>query len=39
MPGSIERSQDHYCRDCAIKIIEQDIVKLQALAQLLKSNV
>ncbi len=27
-----DRSHDHYCKACALGIIEQDIKKLQALA-------
>ena len=29
----VDRSYDHYCSACAIKIIEADIVKLQKLAE------
>lgn len=34
----VDRSQDHYCLGCALKIIEQDIEKLQILAQQLKGS-
>lgn len=33
----VDRSHDHYCAACAIKIIEADIAKLQELAQQLGS--
>lgn len=29
----VNRSYDHYCADCAIKIINNDIAKLQKLAE------
>lgn len=32
----VDRSHDHYCQDCALKIIEQDIEKLQVFARQLK---
>jgi glutaminase len=28
----VDRSHDHYCRECALKIVAADIAKLQALA-------
>jgi len=28
------RSWDHYCRDCALKIIDKDLAKLEALRSL-----
>lgn len=34
----VDRSFVHYCRNCALKIIEQDIEKLQALAQKLNGG-
>lgn len=34
----VDRSHDHYCQECALKIIEQDIVKLQTIAQQLKGE-
>jgi hypothetical protein len=34
----VDRSQDYYCLDCALKIIEQDITKLRELARLLKAE-
>jgi len=33
----VNRSHDHYCTECAIKLIEADIAKLQELARQLKS--
>jgi len=33
----VDRSHVHYCTECAIKIIEGDIAKLQKLAQQLRS--
>lgn len=33
-----ERSADHYCLECATKIIEQDLAKLQELARQLKAK-
>lgn len=33
-----DRSHVHYCAECAIKIIEADIAKLQALAQHLRNS-
>ena len=33
----VDRSHVHYCAECAIKIIEADIAKLQELAQALRS--
>lgn len=33
----VDRSHVHYCDECAIKIIEADIAKLQKLAQQLQS--
>lgn len=33
----VDRSQVHYCAECAIKIIEADITKLQELARQLQS--
>lgn len=33
----VDRAHDHYCAECAIKIIEGDIAKLQALADQLRS--
>ena len=32
----VERSHDHYCAECALKIIEADIAKLQQMAQQLR---
>lgn len=29
----VDRSHDHYCAECAIKIIEADIERLQELAR------
>lgn len=29
----VGRSQDHYCRDCGLQIIKQDIKKLEALVR------
>lgn len=29
----VDRSYDHYCRECALKIIEQDIARLGSLAR------
>lgn len=34
----VDRSHDHYCMVCALKIIAQDITKLQELANQLKSG-
>lgn len=34
----VDRSHDHYCAECALKIIEADIVKLQELAQQLRNH-
>lgn len=34
----VDRSHDHYCVDCAVKIIEADIAKLQELARQLKGE-
>ncbi len=34
----VNRSHDHYCLDCALKIIEQDIIKLQLLASQLNGG-
>lgn len=34
----VDRSQDYYCLDCALRIIEQDITKLRELARLLKAE-
>jgi len=34
----VDRSHDHYCAECAIKIIEADIAKLQELAHQLKGE-
>ena len=31
-----QRSPDHYCAACALKIIERDIAKLQKLAEQLR---
>lgn len=33
-----QRSFDHYCAACALKIIERDIVKLQELARQLRNG-
>lgn len=33
----VDRSHDHYCVECAMKIIEADIAKLQELARQLKN--
>ena len=33
----VNRSYDHYCSACAIKIIEDDIVKLQKLAEQIRN--
>ena len=33
----VDRSQDHYCAECAMKIIEADIAKLQQLARQLQN--
>ena len=33
----VDRSHKHYCTECALKIIEADIAKLQALAEQLQS--
>nr|VFK22688.1 MAG: hypothetical protein BECKLPF1236A_GA0070988_103524 [Candidatus Kentron sp. LPFa]VFK35078.1 MAG: hypothetical protein BECKLPF1236C_GA0070990_103303 [Candidatus Kentron sp. LPFa] len=32
------RSPDHYCLDCGLKIIQQDIAELEALARKLKGE-
>jgi len=32
----VDRSHDHYCAECAIKIIEADIAKLHELARQLR---
>lgn len=29
----VDRSYDHYCKPCALRIIEQDIARLQTLAR------
>jgi hypothetical protein len=34
----VDRSHDHYCQDCALKIIEHDIEKLQVLVRQLKND-
>ncbi len=34
----VNRSHDHYCSSCALKIIEQDIGKLQELARQLEDK-
>lgn len=34
----VDRSHSHYCGDCALRIIEQDIAKLQELAGQLRGN-
>lgn len=34
----VDRSHDHYCADCALKIIEADIAKLQELARQIKGS-
>jgi hypothetical protein len=34
----VERSYDHYCAKCALKIIEADIAKLQQMAQQLRDT-
>lgn len=34
----VDRSHDHYCAECAIKIIEADIAKLQELAHQLRGE-
>ena len=34
----VDRSHDHYCAECGIKIIEADIAKLGKLAQQLKGE-
>lgn len=34
----VERSHDHYCAACALKIIEADIAKLQQMAQQLRGG-
>lgn len=33
-----QRSAEHYCVDCALKIIERDIAKLNELAQQLRTE-
>lgn len=34
----VERSHAHYCSECALKIIEADIAKLQQMAQQLRGD-
>ena len=34
----VDRSHDHYCKECALKIIEADILRLQELALQLKAE-
>lgn len=34
----VDRTFDHYCAECAIKIIEADMEKLQQLARQLKAS-
>jgi len=34
----VDRSYDHYCLECALKIIDQDIAKLEAIARQLKGE-
>lgn len=34
----VDRSYAHYCKECALKIIEADITKLQALAEQLRNS-
>lgn len=33
----VDRSHDHYCRECAMRIIQADIAKLQELDEQLRS--
>lgn len=34
----VDHSHDHYCQECALKIIEGDIAKLQELARQLRGD-
>lgn len=34
----VDRSHDHYCKACGLKIIEADILKLQELARQLRGE-
>jgi hypothetical protein len=34
----VKRSHDHYCKDCALSIIEQDIIKLEKLRERIMST-
>jgi hypothetical protein len=35
----VKRSQEYYCVDCALKILERDSAKLQALARELRGEI